>query len=64
MISFAHGTTGIADSCAPTRIAADSPMAGDITYIDPQVEDWVDAGYAVVRTDYRGLGTPKASTST
>ena len=59
VISFAHGTTGIADSCAPTRIAADSPMAGGVTYLDPQVEEWVDAGYAVVRTDYRGLGTPK-----
>ena len=59
VISFAHGTTGIADSCAPTRIAANSPMAGGVTYIDPQVEEWVDAGYAVVRTDYRGLGTPK-----
>ncbi len=34
-------------------------MAGGVTYIDPQVEEWVDAGYAVVRTDYRGLGTPK-----
>ncbi len=59
VISFAHGTTGIADICAPSRIAADSPMAGGVTYIDPQVEDWIDAGYAVVRTDYMGLGTPK-----
>ena len=59
VISFAHGTTGIADTCAPTRIAAGSPMAGGVTYLDPQVEEWVKAGYAVVRTDYRGLGTPK-----
>ena len=59
VITFAHGTTGIADSCAPSRITAGSPMAGAVTYIDPQVEEWVKAGYAVVRTDYRGLGTPK-----
>ena len=59
VITFAHGTTGIADSCAPSRIPADSPMAGGVTYIDPQVEEWVKAGYAVVRTDYRGLGTPE-----
>ena len=24
----------------------------------PQLNDWVNAGYAVVRTDYQGLGTP------
>ena len=59
VITFAHGTTGIADSCAPSRIPADGPMAGAVTYIDPQVEEWVKAGYAVVRTDYRGLGTPE-----
>ena len=59
VITFAHGTTGIADSCAPSRITAGSPMAGAVTYIDPQIEEWVKAGYAVVRTDYRGLGTPK-----
>ena len=59
VISFAHGTTGIADSCAPSRIPVGSPMAGSITYSDPQVAEWVRAGYAVVRTDYRGLGTPK-----
>ncbi len=58
VISFAHGTTGIADSCAPSRIVAGGPEAGGVTYIDPQVADWVKAGYAVVRTDYLGLGTP------
>ena len=59
VISFAHGTTGIADICAPSRITAGSVMAGGVTYIDPQVEEWIDAGYAVARTDYMGLGTPK-----
>ena len=59
VISFAHGTTGIADICAPSRITAGSPMEGGVTYIDPQVEEWIDAGYAVARTDYMGLGIPK-----
>ena len=58
VVSFAHGTTGTADPCAPTRSPAGSPQAPYTTYIDPELEDWIGAGYAVVRTDYQGLGTP------
>ncbi len=58
VISYAHGTTGTADSCAPTRVTAQSPVAPYVTYLEPELEAWVDAGYAVVRTDYQGLGTP------
>ena len=50
VITWAHGTTGIADSCAPTRRdAAAQPGL---------LEQWLKAGYAVLRTDYQGLGTP------
>ena len=58
VISWAHGTTGAADSCAPTRIRPTGPVAPYIAYVKPQHEDWIDAGYAVVATDYQGLGTP------
>jgi fermentation-respiration switch protein FrsA (DUF1100 family) len=58
VVSFAHGTTGTADPCAPTRSPEGSPQAPYTTYIDPELEDWIGAGYAVVRTDYQGLGTP------
>jgi pimeloyl-ACP methyl ester carboxylesterase len=58
VITYAHGTTGVADSCAPTRATANSPVAPYVTYVDPQLSDWIKAGYAVVRTDYPGLGTP------
>ncbi len=58
VITYAHGTTGTADVCAPTRVPADSPQAPYVYYVDPEIQDWVDAGYAVVRTDYTGLGTP------
>jgi pimeloyl-ACP methyl ester carboxylesterase len=58
VISWAHGTTGIADVCAPTRIRPNSPDAAYVAYVKPQLEDWIDAGYAVVATDYQGLGTP------
>jgi pimeloyl-ACP methyl ester carboxylesterase len=50
VITWAHGTTGIADQCAPTRdnIPDDSAL----------LEEWIGMGYAVVLTDYEGLGTP------
>jgi pimeloyl-ACP methyl ester carboxylesterase len=50
VITWAHGTTGIADSCAPTRLATPSQPA--------VLAQWLKRGYAVLRTDYQGLGTP------
>jgi pimeloyl-ACP methyl ester carboxylesterase len=58
VISFAHGTTGTADICAPSRNRKGSPARAYTSYIDPQLNAWLKAGYAVVRTDYQGLGTP------
>jgi hypothetical protein len=29
-----------------------------VSYAYPLVQRWLKAGYAVVRTDYEGLGTP------
>jgi pimeloyl-ACP methyl ester carboxylesterase len=58
VISWAHGTTGIADACAPSRVSDASPAKGAITYIYPELNDWLRAGYAVAQTDYQGLGTP------
>jgi pimeloyl-ACP methyl ester carboxylesterase len=51
LISWAHGTTGIADQCAPSRNAASS-------YIYPDLNGWLKRGYAIAQTDYQGLGTP------
>jgi fermentation-respiration switch protein FrsA (DUF1100 family) len=53
VVSFGHGTTGIADVCAPSRTAAHTTSP-----IQQQVDGWARHGYAVVRTDYEGLGTP------
>src|SRR5436305_1920461 len=50
VITWAHGTTGIADACAPSLIGT--------VYDSPLLNKWLKAGYAVVRTDYEGLGTP------
>jgi pimeloyl-ACP methyl ester carboxylesterase len=53
VISWAHGTVGNADQCAPTR------QSGGYTAVtSATLDQYVRAGYAVVQTDYEGLGTP------
>ncbi len=54
VVSYAHGTTGLADECAPTRPAG----ARSSAYAYPTLRRWLERGWAVVRTDYEGLGTP------
>ena len=51
IVAWAHGTTGIADVCAPSWQGR-SPR--DKEYLDA----WLTHGFAVVATDYQGLGTP------
>src|SRR3954452_2705535 len=58
VISYDHGTTGIADVCDPSNDSTDNPAHLYNSYIDPLLNRWLKAGYAVVRTDYQGLGTP------
>lgn len=59
VISYAHGTTGMADACAPSRASsASTPAYGYVAYTAPMLSSWIKKGYAVVRTDYEGLGTP------
>jgi len=59
VITYAHGTTGIADQCAPSRDTGPSSGANEAdTGIAPLLHTWIKDGYAVVRTDYEGLGTP------
>jgi pimeloyl-ACP methyl ester carboxylesterase len=55
VIAYAHGTTGSADACAPTR-GYDADHLTSYAY--PLLRRWLKAGYAIVRTDYEGLGTP------
>jgi pimeloyl-ACP methyl ester carboxylesterase len=58
VITWAHGTTGVADVCAPSRDFAGTPNPTGETYINNDLNAWLAAGYAVLRTDYQGLGTP------
>jgi hypothetical protein len=50
VIAWGHGTTGLADACAPSRDGAESGG------FEPLVE-LVRAGFVVTATDYEGLGT-------
>ncbi|CAM3122675.1 lipase family protein [Prescottella defluvii] len=49
VVSWAHGTVGIADKCTPT-------VTGTVGI--PYLRHWLSQGYAIVATDYVGLGTP------
>lgn len=51
IFAWAHGTLGIADACAPSWTGF---RPRDATYINR----WLKAGFAVVVTDYQGLGGP------
>jgi alpha-beta hydrolase superfamily lysophospholipase len=53
VVSWGHGTTGVADMCAPSQ----SPDLGSDGYAR-QVAGLLRAGYAVTASDYPGLGTP------
>jgi len=53
LITFAVGTQGMADRCAPSRQLADGTE-----YETPFIGALLTRGYTVVVTDYEGLGTP------
>ncbi|MEV5603582.1 lipase family protein [Streptomyces sp. NPDC052299] len=57
VLSWLHGTTGVADACAPSRDTANGPAHDYLQAMQDTVAPWVARGYAVTRTDYQGLGT-------
>lgn len=50
VLSWAHATTGIADSCAPSKQS--------LGVVRPFLESFLERGWIVAATDYEGLGTP------
>ena len=52
VISWAHGTSGIGDSCAPSVIGPALPERDR-----PYLARWLREGYAIVASDYAGLGS-------
>jgi pimeloyl-ACP methyl ester carboxylesterase len=55
VLAWSHGTVGVADICAPS-FSGRSPR--DVAYLNK----WLAEGYAIVSTDYEGLGTPGGHT--
>ncbi|MFG1465099.1 lipase family protein [Xanthobacter sp. DSM 24535] len=56
VITWTHGTTGLAAICGPSRDTADGPEHAYIADIRTLLDRFVAAGYVVVATDYQGLG--------
>lgn len=51
IVAWQHGTTGVADACAPSWTGPTEPGTA-------VTRRWLGKGYAVLATDYQGLGTP------
>ncbi|BBY16768.1 lipase [Mycolicibacterium litorale] len=51
IVAWAHGTVGLGDDCTPSALPRSRRDDDYLTH-------WLDEGYAVVATDYTGLGTP------
>src|ERR671919_596791 len=51
IIAWAHGFVGISDICAPSWRQR---TKRDIDYLNA----WLAEGFAIVATDYQGMGTP------
>ena len=51
VIAWAHGTSGIASPCAPSLVTDPHPAT------QPGFSEFLNKGWVVVATDYRGLGT-------
>ncbi len=57
VITWAHGTLGSADKCAPSRDNTRSPAYKFNQAPHKLLDAYLDEGWAVVMTDYEGLGT-------
>lgn len=50
LLLWSHGTVGIADRCAPS-------WTGYVAFHQRHLNHWLNQGYAIVASDYQGLGT-------
>ena len=58
VISWAHGSTGMAQACAPSLFSTTLPGGLQHLILAPYLATLVDRGYLVTAADYPGLGTP------
>ena len=56
VITWTHGTTGLAAICAPSRDTVNGPEHEYIAVIRTLLDGFVKQGYAIVASDYAGLG--------
>lgn len=65
VLSWAHGTTGTAQSCGPSQVVDPAVPLNEYflesgnswtDYGIPALSEFIGAGYVVVATDYQGLG--------
>ncbi len=54
VLAWDHGTTGMAAPCAPSLF---TDLDGQQEYLAPYLDQYLARGYAVVASDYQGLGT-------
>src|SRR6202011_4115952 len=57
VVSWAHGTVGVASLCAPSRDQPSSSAHPMNAYPQTLLNALLRQGYAVTMTDYEGLGT-------
>ncbi|MYR93268.1 MULTISPECIES: alpha/beta hydrolase family protein [unclassified Streptomyces] len=57
LVSWAHGTVGAADRCAPSRDRGDTGASPMNAYPLTLLGHFLDQGWAVAMTDYEALGT-------
>ncbi len=60
LIGFAHGTTGVAQACGMSQTPLTPNTPGYSAWV-PHIEPLVRQGWAVVASDYSGLGAPGPS---
>ncbi len=65
IVSWAHGTTGTSENCGPSQLINPAQPLNQYLFVGgnswtdygvPAIETFIKEGYAVVATDYQGLG--------
>ena len=60
LVSFAHGTTGVGRMCGISQTPFEPKTPGFTAWV-PHIGPLVEQGWAVVATDYSGMGAPGPS---
>jgi pimeloyl-ACP methyl ester carboxylesterase len=56
LITWTHGTTGLAPQCKPSNDTVDGPEHRYLSVTQAMLDGFVKRGYVVVATDYQGFG--------